>query len=468
MRMQRSLVVSLAIVAGLAGAEDRPFDFSPENPPNTGAASGVAGPGTAMAVGAGRRPTAGNRQVFLQGVVEMDFISQTNYSDGNEDIRDHRNNGLLRSELGARVELDERLEAKLTVAYQAETGGTAFVPGSTTQVDSSSPVVMDDAYVVLKEFFSLPELAIKAGRMPEVWNLRSDYGAFLYDSRANYPEVTSWDGVRGRYNLDTITITPYAYHLPDDSRLFGLALDWQPEEGDSNNLFLTGSANVERDAQLPDPAVAGDTFASDTLFTYYGGIEAKFDIGFDIWGEGALQNGDQDDDIGFKGYAFSAGADWRAPTLTQFAVGGQFDYFSGDDDALDDENHAFINTWEGISDTYIVEHEKYGELSRATQAQAGLQAAKLRVEVGLPPDNRFRFKLVYGYYQLTEDVNEADDFGQEIDLTATWQYTYNATFNLFGALFLPDDGFVETAPVGAALAGDDEVWLLGVNLLVAF
>ncbi|MBA3847302.1 MAG: hypothetical protein H0X45_11765, partial [Planctomycetes bacterium] len=47
MRIQRPLVVSLAIIAGLAGAEDRPFDFSPENPPNTGAGAGVAGPGTA-------------------------------------------------------------------------------------------------------------------------------------------------------------------------------------------------------------------------------------------------------------------------------------------------------------------------------------------------------------------------------------------------------------------------------------
>jgi len=147
--------------------------------------------------------------------------------------------------------------------------------------------------------------------------------------------------------------------------------------------------------------------------------------------------------------------------------GVQFDHLSGDNDTTDAKNRAFINNWEAVSDTYIVENEKYGELSSYTQNASGLQAAKAKAEVAIDRDNRFRLKGAYGYYRLAKAPAGAErNFGHEIDLTFTWQYTYNATFNLFGGFFIPDDGFVAVSP--AVDPDTDNIWLFGGNLLVAF
>jgi hypothetical protein len=441
---------SLRLVATLSAVIASPALLTAEDiAPNAGPVIGTNRP-------AGRVAQS-ERQVFVQGVVDLDFLSQNNYGDGNSDERDHRNEGLIRGELGARLELDERVEVKVTVAYDAETGDDTNLTGDSSD-GNRGDVVMDDAYVVLKDLFNQPELSLKAGRHPVSWNLRRDYGAFLFDSRANDPDVTSWDGARGQYNLETIIISPYLYEMQDQSRLYGLAVDWQPEEGANNGLFLTGSLNMQRDVVVP-----GGT--GDSLTTFYGGGEMRFDSGFDLFVEGALQRGREDGDIDFRGYGFSFGIDFHAPTVNQMVFGLQFDYLSGDDDASDAKNRNFINPFEAVSDLYIVENEKYGEVSEYLQGD--LEAAKAKAEVAIDRDNRLRVKGAYGMYRTAEEAgNGSQNFGQEFDLTFTWQYTYNATFNLFGAMFLPDNAFEAVAP--GADNDTDPITLFGVNLLVSF
>ena len=455
MHRQLLLVPALALLAGAATAADAPG-------PN------VIGTGTnVMEVGPGKMQ-GGARSVFIQGLIDLDALQQGNYKDGNGDLSDHRSEGWYRAELGTRIAVDERVEVQVTIAGQGVMGNSRATSDGSIY-SASAPVsngpengqsgnaVIDDAFVKLKDFLNYRELTVNAGRMPVSWNLRKDHAGFLYDSRADYGTVTSWDGVRASYNLDTVNLTPYVFRLPDNSQLYGITLDWEPAKSGDDRLFFTGSANLERNVLMKD----GTT--GDSLQTYYVGGDA--DLGsFELFGEFAMQGGKQTDDVKFKGFAFSGGIDWHAD---QVILGFQADYFTGDDNPTDDENKAFINNWEGVSDTYIVENEKYGELSRLLPGN--LQAFKGKIEVALDAKKRVRIKSVYGYYKTTVAVPGAGskNFGQEADLHLAWDYTRNATITLLGGVFKPDDGYKAVSPAGIN-ASDDLIYLLGVNLLVKF
>lgn len=422
---------------------------------------GVIGTGTSVVELGPGKIQGGGRSVFIQGLVDLDYVNMGNYTDGNDDVGDHRSEGWYRAELGTRISVDERVEVQVTLAGQGVMGNSR--PTSDVGGVDNGPVngdsgnaVLDDAFIKLKDFLNYRELALDAGRMPVSWNLRKDHAAFLFDSRANYPTVTSWDGLRASYNLDTIDITPYVYRLPDDSQLYGIALDWEPAKAGDDRLFFTLSANLERGVTVDGVADAGDS-----LETYYVGGDA--DLGsFELFGEFAMQRGDQDDDVDFNGFAFSGGIDWHAD---RFVLGFQTDYYTGDDNSADGDNDAFINNWEGVSDTYIVENEKYGELSRLISGN--LQAYKGKFEIALDSKKRVRIKSVYAFYKTTETIAGAGgkDFGQEADLHLQWDYTRNATLTLLTGLFKPDDAYLA---VGGVDANDDLIFLFGGNLLVKF
>ena len=469
------LVTSLVALVGLAAAAEEPTPFSggSGNPAPIGRTTG----GSVSAFS-----QTSERQVFIQGLLDFDYIANNNYTDGDSDRGDSTHQGLLRAELGARIELDEHLEVKLTLAYDAEAGDRTWTQQGTE--DNPGEVVMDDAYVVLKEFLNRPNMSVQAGRQWMTWNLRTDYGAFLYDSRADNPDVTSWDGVRGSFAIETLVFRPYAFALPDDSKLYGLAVDWQPAQGESNGLFLTGAANLIQDpivygnnaAGQLTPVQVGDlavgSVVARSLYTYYGGAEMRFDNGLDVFFEGSIQRGKGDNDIKFSGYGLSSGLDWHPRTGNQMVLGLQGDWLRGDEDNTDGKIRSFQNPWEGVQDTLVAEHEKYGELARyADRAGAGRRAVKLKGELALDSANRFRLGTIYAYYLLDEPPtggNGSKDFGQELDLKLNWQYdnANKARIAIMGGLFQPGRGFSQIAP--SQPADQDLIWMFATNLEVAF
>jgi hypothetical protein len=454
----------------LAGA---PIENQPGPSPSGGTASGTGLP--ELSPGA-RYATNAPRQVVVRGLIDLDALIQGNYLDGNNDVSDHRGYGLLRAELGTKVKLDERVATVITIAYYNEAGTTPATPTSAATTTTPTPtvrtdrgpVVFDDAYVELKEFLGFQELGVDAGRMPFCWSLKDNAkDAFLYDSRANDPAVTSWDGARATYNFDTIDITPYAFRLPDLSSLFGAGLDWKPPRSGSTRTFITGSINLERNVVLRPTAATPTERIGRRLITYYAG--AEFELGeFDISGEYAAQRGQESGSTRFYGWGADAAIEWRTPLPSgqQFALGIKGDYLSGDSDPTDDRDYAFINNWEGVTDTYIVESEKYGELSR--YVQGNLEDIKGTAGIAFDDHNRIRLSATYGYYRMPSPTpGVSRNFGQEGDLTLTWQYTYNATFSLFGGAFKPFAGFDSVAP-GPGPTSTDPVYLMGLNLKVLF
>jgi len=435
------LVATIALAAGLTAAEP-------------------TSAGSPFALGSGQFSTGGpQRLVYVHGLLDLDLFANGNTTDGQDNRSDSQRTTRFRSELGVRIELDERIETKLTVAYQAQAGDYSAA-------DPENNVVMDDAYVVLKEFFGQPNLSIRAGRMPVAWNLRTDQGGFLYDSRADYPTVTSWDGARFQWGIETLVFTPFAYAMPDDSTLYGLVVDWQPEQATENGLFMTGTVTMHRDVVTYDRVPTGVT--GDELLTWYGGVEFRLDT-WDLYAEGGLQTGDADDSREYSGFAVLAGAQWHPRTAFPQSYTLQYDWLSGDDDPSDNKLRQWVNPFEGQQDTLLGEHEKYGEITRyADQGGFGRTAIKLIGDWGLDRNGIIRLKSAYAYYQLAEDRGLGSELGQEIDLQLTWQYNRagNTFLSLFGAVFLPGDGFEAVAP--SQPASDDMIYLFGANLQTAF
>lgn len=475
------LLISAAIPAFAVDNAPAPSPTPVGNP--GGQTPGVIGPnGGQIEVSPGKTQSA-NRLVYIQGLVDIDYLQLGRYTGGNGSVPDHRSEEWIRAELGARIAVDDRVEVSVGLAYQGVSGtNTPTSPSGTAANNSTTangPVngtsgnaVVNDAFVTLKEFLNSRNLTVEVGRMPVSWNLRKDHAAFLYDSHANNPVITSWDGIRARYNYDTLDFTPYALRMPDNSSLFGAMVDWQPETTGNNRYFITGSANMERNIQLN----TNDGFASlnvpavfgSKLYTYY--VGADIDLSdMELFGEFAMQRGTQNGNTNFGGFGVSGGIDWHLDTNVVFGIQG--DFLSGDNTDNNAAgtsgvtNHAFINKWSGMSDTFIVENPKYGRL--ANLVEGDLEALKAKFEYALDDRKRVRVKLVYADYRLSKATLAGNkDFGQEGDFSLAWDYTTDATIGLIFGGFKPGSGYDDMSL--SPTPKRDLIYLMAANLTVKF
>ena len=416
-------------------------------------------------------------QQVLKGELLIEGINANNYTDGNDNENDRASQMWLRASYGAKLSFDDFSEVHLGVVYDAEGGdwsGTAANAGETR-----GEVAINDAYVVLKQFLR-EDMHLRIGRQPVSWNLRADYGAFLFDSRANKPVVTNWDGVRGYWQTDRVKWSAFWYLLDEDreaqglgtgaggnskdNSLYGLSFDWEPDSNGDNRIFLTGSASIEENTPL---GIAGGNLAGEQLINYYFGAEVEFDQGFTFYGEFSAQDGKFDDTQDFDGLGFSLGIDWEAGDGQDTIIGVQYDWLSGDDNPGDNKFESFHANWEGVSDTLIMEHERYGELSELLVGN--LEAVKVKLEYGMFED-RMRVKLVGAWYSLNEaDAFGDDDFGAEFDFVVNWQYTYHVNVGMFFGFFDPGDAYMNAASsVLGTNVNDDLIMLGGINVQTLF
>lgn len=468
----RRPVPALLLLAGAMCAVETPAD----NRSASAMTSGGLAPITDF--GPGKSASGAGRQIVVQGLLDLDVLQRDNYSDSNSDGSDHRGYGLMRAELGLKIKLDERATAVIGFGYRADLGdyGTTNLrpgrpdrDGNESQIDSDqAQVVLKDAYVNLKEFLGFEELGVIAGRMPVSWNLVEGRGAFLFDSRADDPAIGSWDGVRASYSgWDVLVVSPWIYRLPEASTLYGLTLDWKPATAGGDKVFITGSI-----VEQVEPVVGGVRHG-ESLRTYAFGFDWRVgELG--LWMDGAAQRGDAGDGSEFSGYGGETGLDWQFSQYGKGRLQLIAGTMTGDDPDTDDSFEGFVNEWESVGDTLIVESEKYGEMSRLVVGN--MQSMKVRWGIGFDERDRVRVDLTGAYYRLGEPAvsGGGNDFGTEIDAALRWQYTYNAQIRLFGAVLLPGDGLADAQELRSLEdgdpieAGDDMIWLAGVNLNVSF
>lgn len=431
------------------------------------------------------------RRIYLLGLVDIDGVKMNNTTDGNNSRSDMRSEGWGRAELGGRVVLDDRVEVGVTVGYVSQAGNNRPLgydshnpppanvlnfpeANEANGYHSSGDMTLQDAYIHLPDFLGFRQLDVLVGRqMVANMNLRKGRAAWLYDSRSMNRPVTRWDGAQIKYNLSMLSmdIDAFAFRLPDDSSLFGGMADWKVIDKSEVSLFFTGSYTLQKDLILNDLTTA------ENLRTAYAGFDLDLGV-FDFYGEFAMQRGDVGRNTGqtFHGWGANVGVDWRVikDRSQEYVLGVQYEHLSGDDGSNPEQYNGFVNTWEATSDTYLVEHEKYTQISRM---QVGnLSDWKVRMEYSV--FSRMRMSAIWGRYQLVTPAPEASNsLGNEYDLTLSYDYTGNTrsdrsggcTFTLFGGIFRPDAGYEDLQRArGVADAGTDMMWLAGLNILARF
>lgn len=382
---------------------------------------------------------------YLQGTVLFEWLTQDNYT-GDDEARDQF---WLRAELGSKIKLEDNLELNIVFAYDAEFGDDTDGgnPG-----ENDGEVVLDQGSILFKQFLR-KEIDVEFGRQPVSWNLRSGFGAFLYDSRANNPDVTSWDGIVAHWDFDNVILRPFLYNLDEnnesqgiapatgndrrDNILYGVVFDYEPSHESDNNIFVSLNATVEKNV----PLSAGTT--GDSLITYYVGTEWNFANGWDLYGEFAKQEGELDSSADFDGEAFSLGFNYYFDAAGGGGVdnalfGVQYDVHSGDDGSSDFT--GFVAPHEGVSDLLIFEHERYGELSE--QLIGNTEAIKVRFEWKLGANEGTVLTFLAGGLELNEAPSGVDDkLGKEYNLSIDWEYSDYTRIKFFGGYFDPDQGY---------------------------
>lgn len=448
------------------------------------------------------------RRVYVTGLVDIDGVKSNNTTDGSARRPDMRGEGWGRAELGSRVVLDDRVEVGVTVGYVSQAGNNRPLgyesenpptPGSANSPEanaangnhSSGDVTLEDAFVHLPNFLGIRQVDVLVGRQLVTWNLRKGRTAWLFDSRSQNRPVTRWDGVQAKYDVEAlgIDVDAFAFRLPDDSSLFGGMAEWKVIDRSETPLWITGGYLAQMDPVVAiDPSnVGAGSRAADGLRTAYAGVD--LDLGsFELYGEFAMQRGDVGHGTGatFHGWGVNMGIDWRVikDSSQEYIIGFQYERLSGDDNPNDDEYSAFVNSWEATSDTYLFEHERYGQISRLLVGN--LQDYKLRMEYSLL--SRVRMAAIWGHYQsVSVAPGMSSNLGNEFDLNLSWDYNGNTssldrtggcTFTLFGGIFKPSSGYedlvrVNNTPAPPATfnpdnAGTDMIWMFGANVLTKF
>ena len=388
-------------------------------------------------------------ETLVEGVFQDNYIHDgklptSNNATGNYQL-DSTNDFWLRAKLGAKIKIEDRVETNISLVFDA-----AYDERLTYGSYDTEDIALNDANVLLRRFL-FEDLHLRAGRQSISWNLRRGHGAMLHDSRADNPKVTSWDGVRLHYNYDNFTFSPTtsistppatngcaAIHqhqaaANSTNSLTGIHVDWQPEGTGDGRLFLTGSISQERNPLIQNRSPGANEVFADELWNYYGGFEWDINTEWTLWGEVTFQDGELNDGREMEGFAYSAGVEWDVGGTNNAIVGLQYDFKSGDSDPNAGSYENFVAPWEGISDTLIVEHERYGELSEVLVGNLSAIKAKAEYKFDtLTPSRPFHLKFVYGYYLIDKPVNGKDDeFGQEFDLSIAWQYNKFTSLSIF-------------------------------------
>jgi hypothetical protein len=441
-------------------------------------------PSLALTVLATAPLAAVDAEQVLNGELLTEYLWRDNAFTGNKSIVDTDNNLWIRAKLGAKINFVDQVSANLSLVYEGSSGDDndeSTVNGDNPGFDDN--LTINDAYIQFKRL-GVDSIHLRLGRQPVSWNLVRERGAMLYDSRANRPLATSFDGGRLYFELDTMTFTGYGFMFskdnrpnpylkldtPDNSGLIGINFDWEPEAAGRNDFFVTATLSTEFEAFVDQYDTGTDrvTRRAKQLNTFYGGIEWQYSDNLKFFVEGGYQQGDlrgnpsQADKL--QSYAASGGLFWETRGAANARVGLFYDYLNGDN-GQGSTFDGWVSNWEGTGDMLLAEDERYGEL---TEFMAGnLRAPKAMIEWSFL-QRQFVLGTAYAWYTMNEKVGNAQHYGQELDLKFDWQYNFNTRLSLFGAIFEPGEGFRQVRLSQGVDADNDTMYMVGVTGHVLF
>ncbi|RJQ63423.1 MAG: hypothetical protein C4530_03495 [Desulfobacteraceae bacterium] len=203
---------------------------------------------------------------------------------------------------------------------------------------------------------------------------------------------------------------------------------------------------------------------------WYLGANVDFKVsGFNVWGTAIYNGGDADisgttTSSDYSGYLFGLGA---SGAMGPFGIHGEFWYSSGDDDAADEDQEAFIPP-RGAS-YYWAEIMGFGIFDDRVSANSpgdqitNIWAGNIGADYKLLPSLKTTLDLWYAERVEPTSASPDEDLGFEVDLKATYQVMPNLNLDLVGAYLFAGDG---TALGGAT--NDEDPYELGARLSLSF
>ncbi|PCJ63038.1 MAG: hypothetical protein COA79_02690 [Planctomycetota bacterium] len=359
-------------------------------------------------------------------------------SDGSGDL------GILYAdaELNTTVELSDNVKVVLQLELNDK-----IVTGGTAGALSGDNLDVDEMYLEIGEFFH-EALTLKVGHSLIQQSLRKNEKAmYLYlDATAFRLTYALGDegSVEGFYAK---AIESYAsVNASTDADVFGVFAEYNFTEDIHAIGYLNHSSwNTGR----------------VTIITVGAGVDAfLLDKKLELFLEAAAQFGEISDTVDHSAFGIDAGARWNfgevgslAGAFIELNVG----FRTGEDD--DADVTLFNNGWSSDEGGVIMENnfDDDGILYAGYAMNSGYLA--IRLEGGIDWNEKVKSNMLVAMYNSTSDnvgTFNDENFGIEIDLSSSYQYSENVSFKAVVAVFLADDGLAADADtaVGAAFITD--------------
>ena len=380
-------------------------------------------------------------------------------------------NDFLISQIRLKVDADltEGVSASIVLLNERNWGDN-----STGQNDNNDEIRLEQACVQLEEFLYDP-LTLIVGRQ----NLRYGNALVIGDPDTNQIDNSFWDGgswtsagdlslhksfdaVRGILDFAPWTVDLFyakvdenTINIDDDETMMGInaAYDWSSYNGVTEVYVV----NVDGRDDLQT--------VEDEDNTLTVGARVQFDPNdnLTLGMEGAHQSGDYltgSDTLHRDAWATQATGEYRFLNDYNTKIGVSYTYLTGEDAGGSDDNE--YKAWDPI-----YESQTPGEILNILLTNSNAQF--ISASVSCMPKEDIALSLVYTHAELNEQLatswgiytmQDKKDFGDEIDVSALYDYTEDVQLNLSAGLFMPGDAF--------AGANDNSAYSIRGGLVVNF
>jgi hypothetical protein len=361
---------------------------------------------------------------------------------------------------------------------QQETTEEATVARGSENDEDEFDVVVDLAYVQMKEIFYAP-LTLTIGRQ-DLWFGRGFILGANYQDHNNsiqadeFTGTLAFDAARATLDFAPWTIdmvfanVDENRHDPEDDRHFWwVNVNYQFAEynAEAETYFM---ADVDK-ATLASTAAATTDTSRDNL-TYTWGARGQFDPipQITLGGEAAWQWGDyfssatttvlERDRSAFAAELFG---EYRFDNQWKPLIGLQYVFFSGDSGVASTSEY---DAWNGLfrGPTYgdIRDwQEVFYETALAVDQPAGTNQQHFAIYSSIMPLEDMKIDGFFYWFWTDEDIISGSttleqDIGNELDLHVTYNYTEDVTFGTWLAWFWPGDLFDNQ--IGGGTEGDTD------------
>ncbi len=437
----------------------------------------------------------------IGGDVRTLMVWTDNVVDLNDDSDDQNDFLRLEAHIWFEATLADNVKAKVSFEADRDWESNADIEGAETGSngvfggDSDLNIFLEEAWIKIAQIYESP-LSLTIGRQ----FIQFGDGFIIGDSQPGVPlyltqtgewEQDPFDAVVANLDWDTIVLdlvyakTVEEREADEDGDLAGAHLAFSGLEGHVFSLYYwfmrTESGPYARYDKLY-------TDGQENLHVVGGRAEGEIIPTLSYLAEIAYQFGDTDmetgnEDIGALGA--HAGLTWRPEMELSPFIGFEYFFLQGDDDP------ELENEWRQVFSNHT-----YGEIAESYIAS---NMHMFNVNVGLDniADGKFSAVLKYFYFLLDEEegtlgaaslptvgpggyagysypysatpylTGEEDDFGHEIDLYLTYNFSESLVAKIVGGVFIPGDA-IETYTESEDIEDADEAFFARAEVGVKF